>query len=97
MSTRVILEAHVRPEALEELKGGLEATVTGTREFDGCLELTANVDQDDPCHLVFLGRWQSREHYEKYLEAGRAAGAVEQFEAALTEPLSIRYFDDLGH
>ena len=97
MSTRVILEAHVKPEALEELKRGLEATVTHTRDFNGCLELTANVDQDDPCHLVFLSRWESREHYESYLEAGRAAGAIDEFEAALTRPLSIRYFDDLGH
>ena len=42
---------------------------------------------------MFYERWDSRQHYEKYLAWRTETGAVNQLGAMLAAPPSIRYFE----
>jgi quinol monooxygenase YgiN len=42
---------------------------------------------------VFYERWDSRQHYEKYLAWRTETGVADQLVAMLAAPPSIRYFE----
>lgn len=92
-TTVVILEMQAKPEAVDGLKAGLKELLPDTRAYDGCQGVDIYQDRDDPGHLVFYERWDSKEHYQKYLNWRTETGAMEQLGKALTGPPSIKYFD----
>ncbi len=93
MSVIVLLEAHVKPEAVDELKSSLKALLPDTRAYDGCQGIDIYGNLEDGGNLVFYERWDSREHYEKYLAWRTETGVMDQLGAMLTAPPSIRYFE----
>ncbi len=93
MSVIVLLEAHVKPEAIDELKSSLKALLPDTRAYDGCQGIDIYSNTEDGGNLVFYERWDSREHYEKYLAWRTETGVMDQLGAMLTAPPSIRYFE----
>ena len=95
MNVTVILEVQSKPEKIDELKSTLENILPDTRSYEGCVNVQVNSNQDDPLNLVLLETWESRQHYEKYLGWRTETGAIEALGAMLSQPPSIRYFDDL--
>ena len=93
MSVIVLLEAHVKPEAIDELKSSLKVLLPETRAYDGCQGIDIYGNTEDEGNLVFYERWDSREHYEKYLAWRTETGVMDQLGAMLTAPPSIRYFE----
>ncbi len=93
MSVIVLLEIHVKPEAVNEVKAMLKKILPDTRAYAGCQGIDIYGNMDDPSTLVFYERWASRDHYQKYLAWRTETGAVDQLSAKLTAPPSIRYFD----
>jgi quinol monooxygenase YgiN len=93
MSTIVLLEIQVKPEAVDEMKAFLKQVLPETRAYDWCqgVDLYGNVD--DAGNLVLYERWDSRRHYETYLAWRTATGIVDQLGAMLAAPPSIRYFE----
>ena len=93
MSTVVLLEIQVNPEAVDEMKAFLKRILPDTRAYDGCqgLDLYGNID--DTGNLVVYERWASRQHYEKYLAWRGETGVADQLGAMLAGPPSIRYFE----
>jgi quinol monooxygenase YgiN len=93
MSTIVLLEMQVKPEAVDEMKAFLKKALPDTRAYDGCqgLDLYGNID--DTGNLVAYERWASRQHYEKYLAWRTETGVADQLGAMLAAPPSIRYFE----
>jgi quinol monooxygenase YgiN len=61
-----ILDLQLRADSLETAHKVIHATLTGTRAFPGCLDVTVLVDSDDPAHVVLYERWESIDHDRAY-------------------------------
>jgi quinol monooxygenase YgiN len=66
MATTAILELQLKPDSLETAHTVIHATLTGTRAFAGCLDVTVLVDSDDPAHVIVYENWESIEHDQAY-------------------------------
>lgn len=93
MSARIILDLHCKPEVAEEFKKGLAGILPDTRAYDGCQNVLVTVDNDDANHVVILETWDSRAHYEKYLNWRKETGALDSVGEALTQPPTWTYLD----
>jgi len=95
MSVTVLLELQSQSENLEELKSFFKNMLPDTRAYEGCQGVNVIGNQDDSCNLVLVEKWDSRQHYEKYLGWRTETGALEVLSALLAQPPSIRYYDDV--
>ena len=95
MALLAILETRARPEALDELAGVMQELVQDTRRFDGCLELTIYRGEDDPTFIVFVERWVSKDHHERYVSWRRERGDADAFTRLCIGPPTVRYFVEL--
>lgn len=66
MAITAILDLQLKAESLEAAPEVLHATLTDTRAFPGCLDVTVLVDSDDPAHVVLYETWESIEHDRAY-------------------------------
>jgi quinol monooxygenase YgiN len=66
-----------------------------TRAYEGCESATMHVNEDDPGGLLFVQRWRTRGHYERYIAWRRGTGDLAPLAELLERPLSVRYFDDV--
>lgn len=66
MATNTILDLQLKADSLETAHKVIHATLTGTRTFPGCLDVTVLVDSDDPAHVVVYETWESIEHDRAY-------------------------------
>ena len=93
MSVVVLLELQVKPEAVNEVKTFLQQVLPDTRSYAGCQGIDIYGNADDPSNLVFYERWDSRDHYQKYLSWRTETGVLDQLSAKLTAPPKIRYYE----
>ena len=63
-------------------------------EHEGCEVIRILRDQDNADHVAGFTRWTERRNYESYLAWRTEQGFTDTFEARLTEPLVIRYYDE---
>jgi len=61
-----ILDLQLKADSLEAAPGILKATLTDTRAFPGCLEVTVLIDSDDPTHVILYEAWESIERDQAY-------------------------------
>ena len=61
-----ILDLQLKAGSAETAHEVIHATLTATRAFPGCLDVTVLVDSDDPAHVVLYERWESIEHDRAY-------------------------------
>ena len=66
MAIVAILDLQLKADSLEAAPGIIRTTLTDTRAFPGCLEVTVLIDSDDPTHVVFYETWESIEHDQAY-------------------------------
>ena len=66
MAITAILDLQLKAESLETAHKVIHATLTATRAFPGCLDVTVLVDSDDPAHVVLYETWESIEHDRAY-------------------------------
>ena len=64
-----------------------------TLKADGSKGAEAYTNMDNPCVIVMLEYWETRGHYEKYLQWRTETGVMARFGSFLTGPPSIRYFE----
>lgn len=95
MSVNVLLELQSKPESIDELKSTFVNILPDTRRYDGCIKVQVIGNQDDPLNLILLETWESREQYEMYLGWRSKTGDLDLLGAMLSQPPSIRYFDDM--
>ena len=95
MSVIIILEMQSKPESIDELKSTFDNILPDTRGYEGCENIQVTGNQDDPLNLVLIETWLSRQHYEKYLAWRAEVGTLETLGSMVSQPPSIRYFDDL--
>ncbi len=93
MSTVVLLELQIKPEAVNEAKAFFKEILPDTRSYAGCLGLDVYGNLDDSGNLVLYERWESRDHYQKYLNWRTETGALEKLGSKLAGPPKIRYYE----
>jgi len=93
MSAIVILEMHVKPGSVEEVKATLKSVLPDTRAYAGFQSIDIYEDQNNKDTLVFYEKWDTHKHYEKYLAWRTETGVLAQLGTKLTEPPNIRFFE----
>ena len=93
MACVVVLELHLKEECIDQLKSGFKEMLPDTRAYDGCIDIYATQDQDNPTTIIAIEKWETRQHYEKYLAWRTERGDFGNVIEMCTEPPNIRYFD----
>ena len=89
----VTVDLFVDPARQDELLQVLAGAFPDTRSYDGCEEITAFVDQDQPGHLLLVERWARRADHESYLGWRRETGMFDVLAGFVTAAPEFRYFD----
>lgn len=93
MTVTVVLRLQIRPEYVDAIAADFLENLPDTRGYDGCYELVAYRNQDNPGEIVEVQRWESREHYEKYISWRTETGMADHLISMLSGPPEIRYYD----
>ena len=93
MSTFVLIGGQGKPDKIADIKSWMTEVLPHGRSYDGCQGVDALFNMDDPGNFVVMQQWESRGHYEKYLQWRSDTGGVARLVSMLTEPPSIRYFE----
>ncbi|MGE0152159.1 MAG: putative quinol monooxygenase [Reyranellaceae bacterium] len=82
-----------RPETLEEIKRlGLEH-VRRSRQEDGCLHHSIQVDVENPLRLVFVERWRDKQAVMKHFADKDARNFVRTARALAAAPTEIGLYE----
>lgn len=95
MEVTILLEMQVAPEHVEEHGKILEEMLPETRRYEGSISLHAIQNLDDPGNVVLIQRWESREHYERYLAWRAETGVSSAMAARASVTYNIKYFQSL--
>jgi quinol monooxygenase YgiN len=95
VSTHVVTEFRTRPGQADDLVEELARQVPDSLVHDGCEDIALRRNEDDPDNIISFTRWATREHYDAYLAWRTAKGDTDTVSQFLTEPMTIRYFDDI--
>ena len=93
MSVKVILELHVQPEFVEQVKAGFREFLVDTRAREGCEEVAVLQSQNDPDILVVLQQWATRSAYESYLTWRTDRGDIANIATFSSAPHSVSFYD----
>ena len=93
MAITVLLEAKAKSGTGNDFLAILKEILPDTRSHDGCKEITVYQNQDDADVVDLVGKWESKEKYEKYLGWRQERGYMEILAGALAGEPGIRYFN----
>ena len=93
MACVVLLEVQVKEEFIDQFKASFKEMFPDTRSYDGCIDIYATQDQDNPTTMIAVEQWETRQHYEKYLAWRTERGDLDKLGAMFSAEPSIRYFD----
>ena len=92
----VVVEIRAKKDTGNNLVSTFKKVLPLTRESDGIISIELVQNQDDPDALIFIERWETRNHYEQYLAERTEDGALEALAELIEGDLIIRYFDQTG-
>src|ERR1700752_2626965 len=93
MSTLVTNEFFARHGRGDDVASLLIEIVGESLELDGCETIRIVRDQDDPDHVAGVTQWTERRNFEEYRAWRSEHGFTATFEAMLTGPCVIHYYD----
>src|SRR5258708_33269750 len=93
MSTIVTTEFLAQPGGGDAVANLLIEILRESLQHDGCEVIRIVRDQDDPDHVAGVTQWTERRNFEDYLAWRTAHGFTGTFEAMLTRPFVIHYYD----
>ena len=65
----IIAHIHAIADQIELVKSELQKMVPPTLEEEGCLNYDLHQDNEDPAHFFFYENWESRELWQRHMEA----------------------------
>ncbi|MGC0417386.1 putative quinol monooxygenase [Embleya sp. AB8] len=95
MSTLVTAEFFARPGRGDDVAKLLLDILGESLEHEGCEEIRILRDRSDADHVTGLTQWTEAHNYTDYLAWRTARGFTATFEAMLTRPLVIHYYDEI--
>ena len=93
MSTLVTTEFLAQPGRGGDVVDSLIEILGESLKHDGCETIRIVQDQDDPDHVAGVTQWTERRNYDAYLAWRTEHGFTSTFEAMLTQPFVIHYYD----
>ena len=93
MSTLVTTEFFAQPGRGDHVADLLIEILGESLKHDGCEIIRVVHDQDDPDHVAGVTQWTERHNYDDYLAWRTEHGFTATFEAMLTQPFVIHYYD----
>jgi quinol monooxygenase YgiN len=93
MSTLVTNEFYAQPGRGDDVAALLIEILSESLESEGCEIIRIVRDQDDTDHVAGVTQWTERENFERYLAWRTERGFTATFEAMLTRPFVIHYYD----
>jgi quinol monooxygenase YgiN len=93
MSTLVTNELFAQPGRGDDVAALLLEILGESLQRDGCEAIRILRDQDDPEHVAGFTQWTERRNFEHYLTWRTEHGFSDTFEAMLTRPFVIHYYD----
>ncbi len=91
MACVVLLEIQLKEECVDQLKSAWKEMFPDTRTFDGCIDIYATQDLDNPTTVYAVEQWESRQHHEKYLAWRTERGDLDAFGAMIAGEPRILY------
>lgn len=95
MTCTVVLEIRAKKEHAGGMAEGFKGLFPDTRSFEGCIDLYATQNMDDPQNFVIVETWESRAAYEKYFAWRVERGDIDNMKAIIEGDISLRYFERL--
>lgn len=86
----------VKPERLGEFKTYFESLLPETRAYDGCQQLEVYQNQDEPGNIFVVHRWDSKKHYQKYVDWRTGTGVTAVLRTFLAGELKSAACDKLN-
>jgi quinol monooxygenase YgiN len=95
MSIQIITQFRTKEGRSGDLVTLISRVLPESLDHDGCVEISIRQNQDDPNDVISVQQWASRQHYESYRAWRKQHGVTAAIEEFLTEPISVRYFNDV--
>jgi quinol monooxygenase YgiN len=95
MSINIITQFKTKAGRAKDLIGLISTVLPESLDHDGCVEVCIRQNQDEPNDIISVQKWQSRRHYESYRDWRAKQGVTAAIEEFLTDPITVRYFDDV--
>lgn len=96
MTCQVILEFRVKEDSVEKLRAWMKEILRDTRGYKGCNNLYLIQNQDDPYGIMVVEQWETRSHFENYLQWRTDAGVLKDLVDMTDGEASFRFFDYFG-
>ena len=93
MTVNVILEGTLTEGERDNFTGICTEAFKVTRAFDGCQSIVLIYNTESPNNWIFNEVWDTKEHYEKYLQFRTEDGTIDAIASLCVEVPSIRIFD----
>jgi quinol monooxygenase YgiN len=93
MSTLVTNELFAKPGRGDDVASLLLEILGESLQHEGCETIRIVRDQDDPDHVAGFTQWTERRSFDDYLTWRTERGFTGTFEAMLTRPFVIHYYD----
>ena len=93
MTVSVILEGTLKDGEIEKFTGICKKAFEVTRAFDGCQGIDLAYNTENPKNWIFTEVWDSKQHYEKYLQFRTVDGTLDAVASLCEDAPSIRIFD----
>lgn len=91
MSITVLVELKIRKDMADAYAARLVSVFPETRAFAGCVDIVAYRDEATPERIVLIERWQSRDHYDRYIQFRREQGVFERLATIIDEPMKVSF------
>jgi heme oxygenase (mycobilin-producing) len=92
MAITAILDLQLKADSLETAHNVLRATLTDTRAFPGCLDVTVLIDTDNPAHVILYETWESIEQDRAYRAWRASPDGTSDLGSILAAPPKLTLF-----
>ncbi len=96
MTCQVILEFKAKADEIENIRNYMREILPDTRSYDGCVGLNITQNMDDPTSFAVVEQWDTRQHYEAYLQWRTDTGVLGKLAEKMDGEPSIRFFSYFG-
>ena len=93
MTVSVLLEGTLKEGEKDNFTGICTEAFKVTRAYDGCQKIDLTYNTENPNNWVFTEVWDSKEHYDNYLQFRTDDGTLDAVTALCEAAPSIRIFD----
>lgn len=81
----IVAHIHAKSDKTDFVKDELVKLIPITRAEEGCIQYDLHQDNENPAHFVFYESWESREIWQKHMNAPHMKAYIENTEGAIAE------------